>query len=68
MNTTFYFKHLRTVEEIKAHYRNLAKEHHPDLGGEPDTMTEINAQYKTALNSLDGKKSDDPKTKYKPDI
>ena len=68
MNTIFYFKHLKTVEEIKAHYRNLAKENHPDLGGNSEIMKEINGQYQAALKSCDGQRSEGREYKYKPDI
>jgi len=32
-------------EEIKKVYRELCKKHHPDIGGDPDRMKEINAAY-----------------------
>lgn len=31
--------------EVKARYRALAKEHHPDLGGDPETFKRLKAQY-----------------------
>lgn len=31
-----------TVDEIEAAYRKLAKEHHPDTGGDPEKMARIN--------------------------
>ena len=68
MNTTIYFEHLKTVEEIKMRYRNLAKDNHPDLGGDADIMKEINAQYQAALKSCHGQRSEDREYKYKPDI
>lgn len=49
-----YFADVRTVEEIKALYRNLAMQHHPDRGGDEDTMKEINRQYHDALKRCDG--------------
>jgi hypothetical protein len=67
-NTEKYFAGLETVEDIKAHYRQLAKENHPDLGGDPETMKEINRQYHEALKARDGQQSDGHAYKYKPDI
>lgn len=34
-----------TDEEIKKQYHKLAKENHPDHGGDPETMTKINKAY-----------------------
>ena len=33
------------AEDIKAAYRRLAKDHHPDLGGDPDRFIEIQKAY-----------------------
>ncbi|MDR2597279.1 MAG: hypothetical protein LBC76_08180 [Treponema sp.] len=35
----------KTLDELKAEYRRLAKENHPDLGGDTETMKEINAEF-----------------------
>lgn len=32
-------------EDIKKAYRDLSKKHHPDVGGDPDKMKEINVAY-----------------------
>jgi hypothetical protein len=40
-----YFKDCKTIDEIKALYRSLAKEHHPDRGGSTETMQAINSEY-----------------------
>jgi curved DNA-binding protein len=34
-----------TPEEIKAAFRKLAKQHHPDLGGDADKFQQINSAY-----------------------
>jgi len=49
-----YFTHCRNPGEIKSLYRNLAKQHHPDLGGDTATMQQINAAYHDALNGMHG--------------
>lgn len=34
-----------TADEIKSAYRRLAKQHHPDLGGDPEKFKEINEAH-----------------------
>lgn len=36
------------TDVIEARYLSLAKQHHPDKGGNPETMAKINAAYDTA--------------------
>jgi hypothetical protein len=53
-----YFAGLTTVVDIKARYRQLAKEYHPDLNHDRDTtriMQVINAQYHEALDRQNGR-------------
>ena len=40
-----YFNNCKTLDEVKTLYRELAKEHHPDMGGDTATMQEINKEY-----------------------
>jgi hypothetical protein len=40
-----WFNDCKTVDEVKATYKKLAKEFHPDLGGDTATMQEINKEY-----------------------
>jgi hypothetical protein len=40
-----YFNGCRTIDEIKAQYKKLAKENHPDHGGDTATMQAINTEY-----------------------
>lgn len=41
-------------EQIEESYRRLAKQHHPDLGGDSDKMSDINAAYKKAKSLMGG--------------
>lgn len=47
-----YFQNCRTVDEIKAMYKQLAKENHPDCGGDTETMQAINAEYAYACANV----------------
>ena len=46
-----WFNECTTEATIKALFRELAKQHHPDLGGDTATMQDINAAYEQALKS-----------------
>lgn len=39
------FSDCNTTSEARRRYRALAKEHHPDLGGDPETMRIVAEQY-----------------------
>lgn len=43
-----YFKDCKTIDEVKALYKKLAKEHHPDRGGDTATMQAVNTEYSYA--------------------
>ena len=43
-NGVDYFEGANTLEEVEARYRDLARQYHPDLGGDTDIMAEINRQ------------------------
>jgi len=43
-----YFKDCHTIDEVKAMYKLLAKKHHPDCGGDTETMQRINTEYPQA--------------------
>lgn len=57
-----YFENCKTLEELKAEYRRLAKRHHPDCGGDAETMKEINNQYETAFDSMNNRTKSDRQT------
>ena len=40
-----WFNDCNTLDKIKAKYKKLAKQYHPDLGGDTPTMQEINKEY-----------------------
>jgi len=40
-----WFNDCKTIDEVKATYKKLAKQYHPDLGGDTITMQEINKEY-----------------------
>lgn len=47
-----YFAHCATLEALKAEYKRLAKLHHPDVGGDLETMKAINAEYDEAVKHI----------------
>ena len=47
-----YFNNCSTLNEVKALYRNLAKTHHPDKGGNLATMQEINNEYAFVIRKI----------------
>lgn len=40
-----YFKNIKNLEDLKAQFRTLARENHPDAGGDPEVMKAINLEY-----------------------
>lgn len=40
-----FFATVKTLDELKAEYRRLAMKHHPDRGGDLETMKAINAEH-----------------------
>lgn len=50
-----YFEGIKTLDELRKQYRDLAFLHHPDKGGVTEVMQEINNQYeKLSKNLIDG--------------
>jgi hypothetical protein len=47
-----YFENITTIEQAKIKYKELAKAHHPDLGGCVEVMKEINKQYEKILQGV----------------
>lgn len=40
-----HFHNIATIEDAKKRYRELAKEHHPDKGGDDEIMKQVNNEY-----------------------
>lgn len=47
-----FFTNCRTLDELKAEYRRLAMKHHPDRGGDLETMKRINAEHDRVFEIL----------------
>lgn len=47
-----YFDNYTTVDELKARYKELAKEMHPDAGGSTDDFRELVEEYSAKLEEL----------------
>lgn len=51
-----YFKGVNTIEELKKVYKELAKQLHPDLGGNKEEFQSMNNEYDKLLESLKANK------------
>ena len=47
-----YFTDCKNAEELKKEYHRLARENHPDLGGDTATMQQINAEFEKAAERI----------------
>lgn len=47
-----WFNGIDNIEDLKAEYRRLAMENHPDRGGDTATMQKINAEYTRLFERL----------------
>ena len=47
-----FFNDCKTIDEVKATYKTLAKLHHPDKGGDLATMQAINNEYSFAIAKI----------------
>ena len=55
-----HFQNVTTADELKATYRVLCKQYHPDKGGSTEQMQEINSQYERLMaRFLSGKGADE---------
>lgn len=47
-----YFQNCKTAEELKKEYRTLAKQLHPDCGGDPEKFKEMQFAFEKAFDRL----------------
>lgn len=47
-----YFINIKTLDELKAAYRRLAMQYHPDRGGDTETMKAINNEHDELFEQL----------------
>lgn len=47
-----YFTDITTLDALKAEYRRLVLKHHPDCGGDTETMKQINLEYEQMHEQL----------------
>ncbi len=47
-----FFNECHSIEEVKATYKKLAKQYHPDCGGDTATMQAINTEYAFACAKI----------------
>ena len=47
-----FFTNCHSLDELKAEYRRLIKIHHPDCGGDTETMKQVNNDYKERFEQL----------------
>lgn len=47
-----WFSNCKSIEDLKSEYRRLIKQYHPDLGGDCETMKEINFEYDRVFETL----------------
>lgn len=45
-----YFRDCQTIEDVKQEYKRLAKQLHPDCGGDAEEFKRMQADYQTAFN------------------
>ena len=53
-----YFSNTESIADLKNKYKKLAFKHHPDRGGNTETMQKINAEYDLKLKELINKSDD----------
>ena len=50
--TTTYFRDVYSLDDLKREYRRAAMQHHPDRGGDAETMKAVNAEYERVFGAL----------------
>lgn len=49
---TQFFANCKSLNDLKAEYRRLVLKHHPDVGGDVETMKAINCEYEARFGVL----------------
>ena len=62
-----YFDDVKTLDELKAAYRRLAMQHHPDCGGDTATMQAINAEHDRKFEQLKRAYNAERRAEHKPE-
>lgn len=60
-----YFNNISNLEQLRAEYKRLLKQHHPDNGGTKEATQEINAEYEELYKALKDKHDTESKTENK---
>lgn len=60
-----FFSNCKTLEELKAMYRKLANQFHPDHGGDAEIMKQINAEHDSVFEFLKNKHNATCKPEYR---
>ena len=60
-----FFNNITSIDELKRAYRNLAKQHHPDHGGNAETMQAINREYEQLFKALNTENKFDMKDGFR---
>ena len=47
-----YFTNVKTLDDLKKAYRRLAMQYHPDRGGDPEIMKQINNEHDALFEVL----------------
>ena len=47
-----YFKDCKTLQDLKTEYKRLVLQNHPDVGGDTETMKQINNSYEVCFHLL----------------
>ena len=47
-----FFQNVKTLDELRSLYKTLLKKHHPDNGGDGETIKIINTEYKQTFEYL----------------
>lgn len=59
-----WFKEVKDVETLRKQYRELLKTHHPDNGGNEESMKEINLEYDRLSAQMSRENKADESTTY----